>query len=105
MIVPEPQDPFTAIADYLNRSRGGGPAQMSLQLLKVASEVGEAADAWYAHIADDPWKARTSIGDVLAELADVAVSAMVAIARLGGDPIAVVTTKAAAVGERCEEDS
>lgn len=93
------------LAAWLNRSLGEGPEQMAVQLIKVSAELGEACDAWAAHTGQDPWKPPVPVEAVLEELADTAIAALVGIARVGGDPVALVNAKLAAVLPRCGSNS
>jgi NTP pyrophosphatase (non-canonical NTP hydrolase) len=72
--------------------------ELTLRLLKVTEEAGEAAQAWIGATGRNPRKGVThSRHDVAAELADVVSSALVAIASLGLDPAAVLSEKASAL--------
>ena len=69
--------------------------ELTLRLLKVTEEAGEAAQAWIGATGRNPRKGVThGRPDVAAELADVVFSALVAIASLGLDPAAVLSDKA-----------
>lgn len=91
------------LARFLNDRNGTHTGEMSMQMLKLAEEVGEVSQAWIGFTGQNPRKGVThSLDDVLSELADVAITAMVGIARLGGDPGDVVGGKLAIMRERYE---
>lgn len=80
-----------------------GRTELTMRVLKVSEEAGEAAGAWIGFTGQNPRKGIThSRGDVVGELADTAMASLVAIASLGADPGAELLTKASAVVARCE---
>lgn len=84
------------LAGFLNRHNGREVGEMSMQMLKLAEEYGEAVSAWIGYTGQNPRKGVThSLDDVLDELADVAIAAMVGIQRLGADSAAVIGVKIA----------
>lgn len=89
----------TATVRWLERNKvAEGDAVISLQLLKISEEAGEAAAAWIGALGQNPRKGVTHLrGDVAAELADVVMTALVAIEALGFDPDEVMTACAAKV--------
>lgn len=70
------------------------------QILKVCEEAGEAAQAYLRHAkqtpSSDPWSGQ----DVVNELADTAIAALVAIQRLGWDGEQVLQTRLGAMRQR-----
>jgi NTP pyrophosphatase (non-canonical NTP hydrolase) len=74
--------------DFLKRTlRYYGEVSDAVQLLKIQEEVGEAAQAFIGVTGANPRKGVTHTpGDVCHELADVAMSALFAIYKLGFDP-------------------
>jgi NTP pyrophosphatase (non-canonical NTP hydrolase) len=89
------------IAGYLNQQNGDREPELSVQMLKLMEEVGEVAAAWIGYTGQNPRKGVIhGLDDVLDELADVAITAMVSIARLGADPEEVVAGKLRRVLER-----
>ena len=75
--------------------------EITMRLLKVTEEAGEAAAAWIGATGQNPRKGITHTrADVAAELADVVVAALVAVASLDLDPAAVLAEKSAALRER-----
>jgi NTP pyrophosphatase (non-canonical NTP hydrolase) len=102
LVVPRSDD-IAVLARFLNARNGKDLAEMTAQMLKLSEEAGEVAAAWIGYLGQNPRKGVThSKEDVLSELADVAITAMVAIARLGGDPDSVVSAKAAVMRQRYE---
>ena len=92
---------IAALAAFLNAANGTDPGEMTMQMLKLTEEAGEVAGAWIGYQGQNPRKGQThTLDDVLSELADVAITAMVGIARLGGDPGVVVGGKVAVMEER-----
>ncbi|MGK5681794.1 hypothetical protein [Actinoplanes sp. URMC 104] len=72
---------------WLDQSNGTEPLELTCRILKVTEEAGEAAEAWIGLLGQNPRKGVTHTRDqVTAELADVAFTALVAIASLGADP-------------------
>lgn len=85
---------IAGLARFLDSHNGHDTSEMSMQMLKLAEEYGEAVSAWIGYTGQNPRKGVThSLDDVLDELADVAITALVGIARLGADPAAVVGAK------------
>jgi len=83
---------------WLEQGGLGGDELISLQLLKIGEEAGEAAGAWIGAIGVNPRKGVThSRQDVADELADVVLTALVAIESLGYDSREVVEKCAAKV--------
>ena len=76
-----------AAREWLDRSNGTLPLELTCRILKVTEEAGEAAQAWIGALGQNPRKGVTHTHEqVAAELADVAFAALVAIASLGADP-------------------
>ncbi|MFI2663384.1 MazG-like family protein [Micromonospora carbonacea] len=79
------------VADHLNTINGTSREETGLRILKVTEEAGEAASAWIGTVGQNPRKGVTHTReDVAGELADVVLTALVAIASLGFDPEKVV---------------
>jgi phosphoribosyl-ATP pyrophosphohydrolase len=90
-----------AAANWLDEHNGASQAEKCMRILKVVEEAGDAAAAWIGTTGQNPRKGITHTTDqVAAELADVAFTALVAIASLGHDPATVLHTCAAKVGAR-----
>ncbi|MGC3862828.1 hypothetical protein ACPSM1_21880 [Micromonospora chersina] len=77
---------------WLDGANGTGDAELTVRLLKLSEEAGEAAAAWIGVLGQNPRKGVTHTReDVAAELADVAFTALVAIESLGMDARTVVS--------------
>ncbi len=88
---------------WLNTYRPPTDAEITMRVLKVAEEAGEAAAAWIGATGQNPRKGVTHTrADVAAELADVVLAALVAVASLGIDPATALSDKAAAVSARIQ---
>jgi NTP pyrophosphatase (non-canonical NTP hydrolase) len=95
-----------AAANWLDEHNGAGREELGLRILKVVEEAGEAAAAWIGATGQNPRKGIThTTADVAAELADVAITALVAIASLGHDPAAVMDICAGKVSARIHPES
>ncbi len=71
---------------WLDDANGTDPHELTCRILKVTEESGEAAGAWIGALGTNPRKGVTHTReDVADELADVALSALVAIESLGFD--------------------
>ena len=95
---------WTAVRDareWLDRSNGTLPLELTCRILKMTEEAGEAAQAWIGALGQNPRKGVTHTREqVAAELADVAFTALVAIASLGLDPDRTLAACAAKVRDR-----
>lgn len=90
-------------AAWLAHVNGEGRDQQTLQILKVTEEAGEAAAAWIGTVGQNPRKGVThTTADVANELADVVLTALVAITSLGFDPERVMADCAAKVASRLD---
>jgi NTP pyrophosphatase (non-canonical NTP hydrolase) len=88
---------------WLNSHHGNGREQQTLRILKVTEEAGEVAQAWIGFIGQNPRKGITHTDrEVADELADVALTALVAIESLGFDADEVLRTCAAKVLKRLD---
>ncbi|WP_436530696.1 MazG-like family protein [Actinoplanes sp. HUAS TT8] len=80
---------------HLDANNGTDRAELTLRILKITEEAGEAAQAWIGVQGQNPRKGVThTVDDVVAELADVVFTALVAIASLDADPHRAVTAVA-----------
>jgi NTP pyrophosphatase (non-canonical NTP hydrolase) len=71
---------------WLDAANGRTDPELTLRILKVTEEAGEAAGAWIGVLGTNPRKGVThSRDDVAAELADVVITALVAMDSLGVD--------------------
>ncbi|OMB98414.1 hypothetical protein A5733_01180 [Mycobacterium sp. NS-7484] len=86
-------DPMTTVRQLAQWTIDQGTPEWA-QMLKVSEEAGEAAQAYLRHVkrpptdAPDPWSGQ----DVVYELADTAIAALVAIQRLNHWDAEVVLT-------------
>ncbi|NJP34143.1 hypothetical protein [Micromonospora thermarum] len=88
----------------LNAINGTGREETGLRILKVTEEAGEAAAAWIGTLGQNPRKGVThTTADVAGELADVVLTALVAIASLGHDPEQVLTACLGKVAARLDD--
>lgn len=72
--------------NWLDAANGTGLHELTCRILKVTEEAGEAAGAWIGAVGQNPRKGVThSRKEVADELADVALTALVAIESLGLD--------------------
>ncbi|TDB71426.1 MazG-like family protein [Micromonospora sp. KC723] len=86
---------------WLDAANGTGQAELTCRILKLTEEVGEAATAWIGLLGQNPRKGVTHTrDDVAAELADVVLTALVAIESLGLDAQSVVSACATKVRSR-----
>lgn len=79
---------IAATVEWLARNNiGDGDGRVSVQLMKISEEAGEAAGAWIGAQGYNPRKGVTHTrAEVAAELADIVMTALVAIEILGFDP-------------------
>jgi hypothetical protein len=89
-----------ALAAWLDRTTGRDAVSLTCAVAKVAEESGEAVAAWINYVGSNPRKPAGDVGAVVAELGDVALSALVALARLGVDPVPALAERAACVVDR-----
>lgn len=74
------------IRDWLDFHNGTDQLELANRIMKVGEEFGEAVQAWIGYTGQNPRKGEThDLKDVVDELADVALSALVAIDSVGGD--------------------
>ncbi|MFB9233944.1 hypothetical protein ACFFWC_00085 [Plantactinospora siamensis] len=91
---------------WLDAANGTESAELTCRILKVTEEAGEAAAAWIGVLGQNPRKGVThGPADVAAELADVAITALVAIESLGLDARRALTDRARLVLARTRSGS
>jgi hypothetical protein len=94
-------DPWAVVARlaaWLDDHNGSSTPETALRLMKVQEEAGEVAAAWIGVVGQNPRKGVThTTGEVLGELCDVIVAAMVAMATLTEDPAARFAAKLAEI--------
>jgi NTP pyrophosphatase (non-canonical NTP hydrolase) len=90
---------------WLDAANGRGEASVTFRMLKLVEEAGEAAAAWIGHTGANPRKGVThTVADVAGELADVALTAMIAIESLGVDHQSTLRECALKIGARLDRD-
>jgi NTP pyrophosphatase (non-canonical NTP hydrolase) len=88
---------------WLDAANGRGHSSITYRILKVTEEAGEAAAAWIGVTGTNPRKGVThTVAEVADELADVAITALIAIESLGLDHREVLNACAAKVLSRIE---
>ena len=86
------------ITDWLDAEHGCDLNRDALRIMKVGEEFGEAIQAWIGYTGQNPRKGVThSLADVRDELADVAITALVAIESLGYNAQATLDERLAEV--------
>lgn len=71
---------------WIDCHNGRSEAEITLRLLKLAEESGEVSAAWIGYTGQNPRKGVThTVQDVARELADVVMTALVALESLGVD--------------------
>lgn len=86
---------------WLDQANGADRHELTCRILKVTEEAGEAAGAWIGLTGQNPRKGVThDLDDVAGELADVALTALVAIESLGLDAYGVLAARADRVRAR-----
>jgi NTP pyrophosphatase (non-canonical NTP hydrolase) len=83
-----PWDDVEKLTAWLDASNGTGRQELILRVLKLQEEAGEVAEAVIGMVGQNPRKGIThSATDVVGELCDVIVTAMVAVQTLTGNPV------------------
>ncbi|MFH8531566.1 MazG-like family protein [Streptomyces tendae] len=86
---------------WLDSENGRSSDEISLRILKLTEEAGEAAQAWIGVRGQNPRKGVTHTrADVADELCDVIVTAAVALASIAGDPALHLDGKLAKIAAR-----
>ncbi|MFF5055955.1 MazG-like family protein [Micromonospora sp. NPDC000663] len=94
-------DAVRAMRGWLDAANGTGQTELTCRILKLTEEAGEASAAWIGLLGQNPRKGVTHTReDVAAELADVALTALVAIESLGLDAQTILDTSARKVRSR-----
>lgn len=92
---------INTIVDWLDQHNLSSVEEQTLRILKVGEEFGEAAQAWIDYLGQNPRRTESpSIHDVVGELADVCITAMVAIETLGGHPLHVIDQRSRYIIDR-----
>lgn len=101
MLNPNQWDTIKHLVAWLDRENGRDDAEVSLRILKITEEAGEAAAAWIGVQGQNPRKGVTHTHpDVQDELCDVIVTAAVALASIVGNPQYVLDNKLAKIAAR-----
>lgn len=96
----EYQDLLLMLSKYF-RSHGTTDA---IQIIKLQEEVGEVAESYIGFLALNPRKGRTHTAyDVAMECADVAITALLAIAMIGFSPDEILADQLAKTRRRIDE--
>src|SRR5258707_9868559 len=84
-------DASTVCVKWLDKHNLPTREELGLRVMKVMEESGEAAQPWIGFTGQNPRKGITHTkSDVIGELADVIITATVAIQSLGADPRTVI---------------
>lgn len=101
MLNPDQWSTIKRLVDWLDANNGHDDSEISLRILKITEEAGEAAAAWIGVQGQNPRKGVTHTHpDVQDELCDVIVTAAVALASLVGNPQYVLDNKLAKIADR-----
>lgn len=79
-------------------------ADPTIRILKIQEEAGEAAEAWIGYLGANARKGEKTLDDVQAELADVAITAWIALRGLGLDPMAAIADRVLFLHARLEAE-
>jgi NTP pyrophosphatase (non-canonical NTP hydrolase) len=94
-----------AACRWLDDANGTTQAELSSRILKLTEEAGEVAAAWIGVIGSNPRKGVTHTPQQVAEeLADVALTALVAIQSLGFDARTQLNARAVTILGRLATD-
>ncbi len=92
-----------AATAWLDAHEGNGRQQQTVRILKLTEEAGEVARAWIGLTGQNPRRGVThTVDEVAAELADTAITALVAIESLGLDSSQVLADCATKVLARLD---
>lgn len=101
MLTPDQWSTIRSLVAWLDDQNGRTDAEITLRLLKLTEEVGEAAQAWIGVTGQNPRKGVTHTRqDVADELCDVIVTAVVALASVVDDPADHLDAKLARIAAR-----
>lgn len=82
------KDAITGLVDWLNDRNLLTREELGLRIIKLNEEIGEVAQAWIGFTGQNPRKGIThKKEDVIKELLDTAVTALVAAESIAGKPI------------------
>lgn len=87
MATPDYWPTIDGLVDWLDAQNGRTEQEITLRILKLTEEVGEAAQAWIGVTGQNPRKGVThTVADVADELCDAMVAASVVLASIVEDP-------------------
>jgi len=91
-------DAVGLVVQQLNIANGDSDQELTMRILKLVEETGEAVQAWIGVKGQNPRKGITHTREqVISELADVVITALVAMESLGGNIDTVMSTRACRV--------
>ncbi|MGW0312056.1 MazG-like family protein [Streptomyces flavidovirens] len=104
MLNPDQWKTITGLVEWLDRQNGRDQHEISMRLLKLVEEAGEAAQAYIGMQGQNPRKGVTHTrADVADELCDVIVTAAVALASIThAEPSSILDAKLAKIAARAE---
>ncbi|MFE9398625.1 MazG-like family protein [Streptomyces flavidovirens] len=104
MLTPDQWKTITGLVEWLDRQNGRNQHEISMRLLKLVEEAGEAAQAYIGMQGQNPRKGVThSRADVEDELCDVIVTAAVALASITyAEPSRILDAKLAKIAARAK---
>ncbi len=92
---------IAALVAWLDRSNGRSEHEVTLRIVKLFEEAGEAAQARIGMLGQNPRKGASHTSEDLAgELVDVIVTAMVALGSVTENPQAVFDAKLRVIADR-----
>lgn len=101
MLTPDQWHTIRDLVAWLDHENGRSRQEITLRLLKITEEAGEAAQAWIGVMGQNPRKGFThTLPDVADELCDVIVTAAVALASIVDDPAGHLDAKLAKIAAR-----
>lgn len=101
MLTPDQWATIRGLVDWLDSENGRSREEITLRLLKLSEEAGEAAQAWIGVTGQNPRKGVTHTpADVADELCDVIVTAAVALASVIDDPAGHLDAKLTTISQR-----
>lgn len=94
IIANEQWTAIQGLAAWLDEHNGRDPHEMSMRVLKLVEESGEAAQAYIGMVGQNPRKGTThTLDDLLDELGDVVITALIAGSSFGPNFKAVLDAK------------
>ncbi|WUH94583.1 MazG-like family protein [Streptomyces sp. NBC_00433] len=100
LTTPDSWPVIARLVAWLDANNGRTPQEITLRLLKLSEETGEVAQAWIGTLGQNPRKGTTHTReDVVDELCDVIVTAMVAMTSITDTPGDAFARKLAQIAE------